>query len=240
VHDTKPGWWLMAIAIDGSATHTISASSTTTSTITSPTTTNNFDRVFISATLNGSTISSITDGLSLTWAKMAGGQLGSGAGNSFEVWYADVGNQNLAAGTITVHYTGTATYISLNCWCVSNGGSSNGLAFDSGGPTTNFAAGGASILSAITTATAACMVIGVFRCQATGGPVMGTGWVGAPSIESGVASAFMGVGYAVETVTGTYTPFLASGSTDVNSVITFGVIAGSAADTLLTQQRLYM
>lgn len=232
----------MALALDGIPTTVIQSTSVTSQAITSPTSSFKFDRIFVSAILNGSKIASIADGLGLTWHNYIQTNGGAGVGNWCEIWYADTGNQTVSAETITLTMAGTATYTTLACWIVSNGGNSAGLTFDSGGPVINTASGGGTILASMTTTTAACMVMGYFREQSTAAPVMQAAWVGSPSICSGVTNSYQAVGYQVESATGTYTPQLSSGITDVNTVITFGVVqAGTVViPTLVTPRKLWI
>ncbi len=146
----------MSLALDGSAT---ANGSGTTLGITL-TTANAGDIIIIAATINGTTIASISGG-GLTWALR-----GRSAGG-IETWWA-VAPSALSAVTFTVHHAGTATYCTLHAFGVS--GANTSAPFD-GSPVIV-----TSTAAVISTTAPDTFIMGAYRYTGSGTPSVGAGF----------------------------------------------------------------
>lgn len=220
----------MTLALDGAAASTI-ASSGNPVTVGPISTTFGYGKVYILIVANSASPTSITGG-GLTFSQRAS------ISNCF-LWAADVGSSPLSGVTFTVNFGGSTTFCTMVAQAISNGGNSNGLAFDSGGPQTATSSGSGPQASMTTANAVALLVAG--GAYGADNPTSGVGWTDIFGAQMGSFAIFQYQGPT--SGIGTFTEasnkdLLASGNTLIDAVIAGG--AGSPSPPVNKVQRNWL
>lgn len=166
---TAPAWAATPV-LDGNSlwvTHSSNAALVLTLT-----TSNANDIVVVAVTLNGGTVTSISDVAGLTWA-LRKTTSGLGASNPIEEWYAK-STGALTGDVITVNVSASTTFVGGVAFGVS--GATFASPLDPYTSALPFGIGGSA--QTFSTYNANTMVIGLYRFQSTSTPTAGAGWTG--------------------------------------------------------------
>lgn len=172
----------MTLAIDGTPAYGNNNSSPIV--VTSPTTTFGFGKIIVMSAQGGSAATAIVSitGAGLSFTRRA--LVITSGGAPYEEWQSDIPSGGIAGVTITINYGSGFGGGDVSVFCVSNGGNTAGLAFDSGGPQTIGTFGNQVNM---TTVTAITFVFGGYLMSSTAAPLAGTSWTG---ILAGQAGSF--------------------------------------------------
>lgn len=154
----------MALALEGTPKHNNATSGT--SLVTSAFTTTVATEVFIAATINGATISSITGG-GLTWALRKGQGV---AAERIELWAAPASG-SLSGVQFTINLSAGVSFITTDVFAFS--GNDTSTVWDANA---SVPASGTADPLAMTTSNANDVIIGAFRFGATANPTAGSGF----------------------------------------------------------------